>query len=465
MCWKASGYYERWGDPCAAQYASGCYPQTVPGGPDAGHPTQILGAGWDAGCSAPPELWGTQGVTELLSMDGASNVVIKCLSLTDHSNCTVNYGPDPAFSCVKTTSATNGNDPGKGDWASLGMHAQDSDNVTLSDLNIHGFADTGVQAGRISNWTVTNVTVRGNGFAGWNGDLGGNDHTSTNSGTLSFTNLKILWNGCTENYPANTIINCFGPNDGDGSGQNKGYGDGFSEAWTGGDWIFRNSEFTGNSEDGLDLLYANGTGSITIDHVTAFYNAGNSLKVAGNTTISNTVTNDFCSYWYGSSMPIAGGSTSHNSGSMCRAGGGVFADFTAPNQTITLEYSTLTGEPGCMFGGDGFYTPAGNNDPVVASDKYVIRNNIFIGQIDNHPSAGGAYACFTYFGDPPNNKATVQYATNLVWHTRDAVCDATNIICIDPKLTNETMSAFNPIPLPGSPAIGAASGAPPPQLQ
>lgn len=32
----------------------------LPSGPDASHPTRLIGAGASAGCSNPPELWGTE---------------------------------------------------------------------------------------------------------------------------------------------------------------------------------------------------------------------------------------------------------------------------------------------------------------------------------------------------------------------------------------------------------------------
>jgi hypothetical protein len=42
--------------------------------------------------------------------------------------------------------------------------------VLLRDLDIHGLANTGIQAGRLTDWTVENVRLAGNGLAGWNGD-------------------------------------------------------------------------------------------------------------------------------------------------------------------------------------------------------------------------------------------------------------------------------------------------------
>lgn len=439
----AAGYEARWGDPCDPAYASGCTLQTVPSG-TASQPTRILGAGWDSGCAAPPELWGENGVTQILDLDGTSNVVIACLDLTDHSNCTYNYRPDPAYACDHNwTSYNKGGTPHYGDWAYQGIHAQDSSNVTLQDLNVHGFANTGIHAGRISDWTVTRVKIVGNGNVGWDGDLGGNNHNSSNSGTLMFTDLTVAWNGCQEDWPnLGSYINCYGQNEG-------GYGDGLGTAWTGGDWTFIRPKFYKNTSDGLDLLYANGTGSITVDSGYFAQNAGNDIKTSGPATITNNVIIAYCSWFKDAGYPAGGTS--------CRAGGGELSDMTAPGQKVVFAYNTMIGNPNGMFGGDP--TPSsGGTQPLDKSNVYEIYNNIFIGNTSylKNPSLPFLF----WFGDPPNNPATVNLAGNLVWHIQEVSlfnCKTSGITCKDPSLANESMSSFDPVPLPSSPAIDNAS--------
>jgi hypothetical protein len=427
------GYYQRWGDNCAAQYAPACHPQVIPSG-TASNPTRIVGAGWDSGCTAPPELWGTQGPNTMLSLDGASNVVIACLGITDHANCTLNYRPDSSHNCATRATGSGDNDPGLGQYARVGLHAQDSNNVTLQDVNFHGLADQGVQAGRISNWTVTRVKVLGNGNVGWNGDLGGNNHNSSNSGTLTFTDFTVAWNGCQEHYPVDGGYDmCYGQEQG-------GYGDGLGEAWTGGDWVFIRPQFYRNTSDGLDLLYANGTGSITIDEGYFAYNVGNDLKTAGPATITNSVFIANCSVFRNTNQPVAP--------NPCRAGGGEFADFAGLNQTITFAYNTVVGEPGCLFGGDPTSTPATGSIALDRSDVVNIENNIFIGKPKWN---GDGLTCLVYYGSPP--PVTVNYYNNIIWNVRGNDCPATSI-CKDPQLTDESLASFNPDPLVSSPAIG-----------
>lgn len=439
--WTA-GVYDRahLQDPCDGRYANGCTLQPVPSG-TAAQPTRILGAGWDSGCKSPPQLYGTQSAKSVIDLTGSSHVVIACLDLTDHAYCTLNYRPDPARSC-KAAWVAYGQPPDYGDWAAKGIYASDSDDVTLQDLNIHGFADQGVQAGRISNWTVTRVTLAGNGNVGWNGDLGGNNHNSTSSGKQVFTGLVVKWNGCQEHYPPDGQFDlCYGQEQG-------GYGDGMGLAWTGGDWTFIRPKVYRNTSDGLDLLYANGTGTITVEHGYFARNVGNGLKTAGNATITDSVFIEQCAAFRGSSEPVAP--------NPCRAGGGVYAGFTGPNERVLFSHNTVVGEAGCLFGGDPVSQTTGA--PLDASDVYRIENNIFV--IKPRWNGDGK-SCLFWNGDTLNRPTTVQWTNNIVWPAprEGGRCETTGIRCVDPRLRDESMAAFDPTLLPDSPARGAANGA------
>ena len=59
---------------------------SIPSG-TASAPTRILGAGWDSGCSAPPELWGSEHAAQVFTLNRSSYVTIGCLEITDHSSC------------------------------------------------------------------------------------------------------------------------------------------------------------------------------------------------------------------------------------------------------------------------------------------------------------------------------------------------------------------------------------------
>ncbi len=412
----------------------GCTIASIPSGIDAAHPTVITGAD----CSAPPELWGSQRVSSIFDLEQVHDITIKCLELTDHSMCIESYQPTSNTGGV---AACNRSSYPYGTWAANGIYAADAVNLTLQNLNIHGFADYGINSGRLSgNTLLDGVTLRANGWGGWSGDLGGNNHNSSNSGTITVKNSTVAWNGCAEAYPTTTIVGCWGQNEG-------GYGDGFSEAWTGGNWVFSNVSFIANTQDGLDMLYANGTGSVTMDRIYAWENAGNGIKTSGPATLTNSVVNGYCDNWKG--FPISGGASSGVSGTMCRAQGtAVVMEFNGANQTVTLAYNTITGDGDTLFiggGSDAGYTPTSSN---VTS----FYNNILLGQVSVIPRNGGALTSLAWFADSAYAGVT-NYGSNIIWNVRGNFCPSGNI-CKDPQLANETLAGFDANLLTSSPAIG-----------
>ncbi|HXD51018.1 MAG TPA: hypothetical protein VN689_03950, partial [Burkholderiales bacterium] len=68
---------------CNQNWSWDCYMANIPSG-TAAAPTRILGIGWDQGCRAPPQLWGSEHSAQVISMLGSSNVVLACLEITDH---------------------------------------------------------------------------------------------------------------------------------------------------------------------------------------------------------------------------------------------------------------------------------------------------------------------------------------------------------------------------------------------
>jgi len=81
--------------------------------------------------------------------------------------------------------------------------------VTLQDLKIHGLANTGILAGRLSNWTVNRVSLIANGWAGWSNDLG-EAAGSSDAGNMAFTTFEVGFNGCGESWPGKQVFGCWG---------------------------------------------------------------------------------------------------------------------------------------------------------------------------------------------------------------------------------------------------------------
>lgn len=338
---------------CFGGYATDCRMQPLPPGPDAQHKTRLLGAGWDEGCKKPPTLWGTRGEYVIVDLARSSNSVVGCLELTDRSACIQNHCR--LDNCTGGAQQIDRCPDNEGTWARTGLMATDAENVELFDLNIHGLSQ-GVHAGRIKDWNVERVRLWANSFAGWNADVS-NDGTASanNAGTLRFRQLEIAWSGCSERYPSGEIYGCWGQQEG-------GYGDGFSTGRSGGRWIFEDSHIHHNTQDGLDLLYLDASGSVVMRRVRAEANAGNQLKASGDVTIVDSVVDGNCAAFRGVG--------NMQEGDQCRADGGAIAIALMDGKRSTVERTQVSGEGGCLIVGSG-----GGKEAVL-----VLRDNVLTGR-------------------------------------------------------------------------------------
>lgn len=374
------GYGSPGAENCEYESSYDCIMPPVPSGPDASHPTRILGAGWDTACNNPPELWGTGRPWYILNLAGSSNVEVSCLEITDHSSCIEDH-LSPAggseYTCQRDA-------PPYGDWASIGLYAQDSANVTLENLDIHGLANTGIQAGRLTDWTVQNVRLAGNGWAGWDGDLVGDGSNSENHGTFTFSHWTVEWNGCGETYPGQEYLACWGQEAG-------GYGDGAAfGGTTGGHYIIEDAAFLHNTSDGLDMLYTRLPDAvIEIRRTIAEGNAGNQIKTTGAVTIENSIIVSNCGYFHG--MPF------WNNDDDCRAGGDALALALQPAGQARLINTTITGEGMCLVIAECALDQTCNGREVVR-----IQNTIFQGQrVFWSPQDASCFAWYDDESSPP----------------------------------------------------------------
>jgi hypothetical protein len=423
----AGSYKMGYGAPntswCDADGAYECDLPPLPPGPNAGNPTRILGKGWNSGCPDPPELWGSQRPWHIIDLTGSSNVYIGCLEITDHSSCVESHS-NSSVCCERD------NYP-YGDWAAEGIAASDSSNVTLKNLDIHGLASTGIRAGRISNWAVEDVRVAGNGWVGWEGDLGP-DVNSSNSGTVHFKDFIVEWNGCGETYPGGQPHNCWAQTAG-------GYGDGFGTGATAGHWIFEDSIFRYNTSDGLDLLYVRNSGSqIDIKRTMSYGNAGNAIKVTGPTAIENCLMIGNCAYFNGKSF-------TYNVDD-CRAYGAALELSLRKGATVSVINSTIAGQGDCLVGiGCDEYSSCDG------SEKIIIQDNVFQGYTDfMDPSDTTCYMWFDRF-----DYYNTQVDYNLLYGVKiaDQISLSSHDINQDPKLVNPNLASFDGHLKSGSPGI------------
>ncbi|HHH42367.1 MAG TPA: hypothetical protein ENK56_10245 [Chloroflexi bacterium] len=420
------GYGAPGAENCSSDYPWDCYMPPVPSGPDPAHPTRILGSGWDAGCPNPPELWGTERAAMVLNLTDSSNVEIDCLEITDHASCAEDH--TGGLACPRDGYPY-------GDWAAVGLYAEDSASVTLRHLDIHGLAHTGVWAGRLADWTVEDVRIAANGWVGWDGDIDGDD---ANTGTLTFRRWTVEWNGCVESYPGEEPTGCWAQTAG-------GYGDGVGTGPTGGDWLIEDSAFLHNTSDGLDLLYHRLGGTVTIRRTIAEGNAGDQFKTTGPTHFENVVAVGNCGYFDGKSF-------TYNVDN-CRAGGSALALTLHPGDLVTVVNTTVTGQGDCLV-----IAECAEGEACSGGETVRLRNDIFVG---NPEFGGGDTTCLAWTslsGDPFAIDHSIITGTKNI----PSPCPPGSLCGVSPGLWDASIDSFDAHLLPTSPAVdaGTPDGAP-----
>ena len=412
---------------CHQTWSWDCYMTAVPSGPSPSQPTRILGKGHDAACPAAPELWGTERTSMVLNLQGSSNVEVACVEITDHESCIDNHCHGGV--CNGEVIKCNRDAAPWGKWAGTGIKASDSSQVKLTDVNVHGMANRGVLAGRLSNWTTERLTIRGNGWAGWDGDIGSD---SSNSGEIIFRELELSWNGCGEKYPSGEPFGCWGQTAG-------GYGDGLGTGATAGHWIIEDSMIHHNTSDGLDLLYMKEGGRVTIRRTWAEGNAGNQLKTKGDSLIENSVIVGNCAYFSGQG--------NMHPGDNCRALGNALSIGLHATSVANIVNNTITSQGDCLVlsGGGG------------STSQLNFTNNLMIGEVDWRQPWDRSCA---HYSDGGSEKVT--WRSNFVTGVKNGACPTGSLCTGLPLIANLLDTAFDPLPLAGSPLIGAgdASAAP-----
>jgi hypothetical protein len=405
----------------------------VPSGPDASHPTRILGAGWDAGCPAPPELWGAERADLVVNLTDASHLEVACLEITDRATCIEFHNPGD-LSCGGCTIRCERDTPPFGDWAAVGLHAEDSSDVRLADLWIHGLAAIGVHAGRLTDWTVERVRVNGNGAAGWDGDLwdGGDD---ANHGELVFTEVEIAWNGCGEDWQTDlpVVSSCWGQTAG-------GYGDGFAPGAGGGHWLFTDLDVHHNTSDGLDLLYLDGAAVTEVRRLKAWSNCGNPLKVSGTLVVQDSELVADCAFFDGLAPLV----------DHCRAGGNALAVNLHASSQVEVRHLTVTGEGDCLV---EIGCEAGGCN---GSESVLLANTLFLGNVDFFQPWENTCLYWWDDGALPSDPASFDHV--LVWDAKDDPCPiGVNPVCADPQVVAPALDGFDGHLLPASPAVDAGN--------
>ncbi|MBZ0298406.1 MAG: hypothetical protein K8J31_01640 [Anaerolineae bacterium] len=430
----AMGYGAPGAEGCDEGGSFDCHMPPIPSGPAPDRPTRILGSGWDSACAAPPVLWGTGRPWFIVNMTDSSHVELDCLEITDHSTCVENH--TGGLACERDQLPY-------GDWASYGLQAEDSTHVHLKNLNIHGLAAGGVHAGRLTDWTVENVRIAGNGSVGWDGDLW-DDLGDANTGSLVFRHWVVEWNGCGETYPEGEPVGCWGQEAG-------GYGDGVGTGETGGDWLIEDSAFLHNTSDGLDLLYHTLGGSVTLNRVRAEGNAGNQIKIAGQSTLTNAVLVGNCAFFEGQPFTYW---VDH-----CRALGSALLIAYTGGEQISIVNSTVYGQGDGLIGAgprEGF--------PCNGSESLQMRNSIVVGDQDYFDSSDVTF----YFYQEGCGSLKLDSDYNIMFHVKNIECgvdgdfttSGSHDLCADPLLVGPLEGSAYPMTVRAdSPAVNSGDPA------
>jgi hypothetical protein len=322
---------------CSRDFPWDCHMPPPPSG-SARQPTRIVGGRGGDACTEPPELWGAERAARIIDLSGATHVVLRCLEVTDHAACVEHHCH--AGGCDGEVAACPREAPPFGDWAGTGIYARDASNVRITDVNVHGLAVRGFHVGGARDWTLERVRIAGNGWAGWDGDLG--KGSSANAGTLRFEDVEIAWNGCAERWPGDEPFGCWAQ-------QAGGYGDGLGTAATGGHWIFDGGSIHHNTSDGLDLLYLAPGGKVDIRGLRAFANAGNQIKASGNARLTSVDVDGDCGFF----ARDAALSANLREGDHCRALGNAIVAALVPGARFELRDSEVAGTGDCLIVAEG----------------------------------------------------------------------------------------------------------------
>lgn len=294
----------------------------VPSGTSA-NPTQFIGAG-----SALTQIYGGYGAFDVIDLSGSSFVTISGIELTRHSQCTLFGVPALPSSCSRSYPLD--------DYASNGIATNNqTHDIVLNDMNIHGFASRGIIGPIGGTISATNVRIAYNTGAGWDFDDG--NSTPSVNGLINLTGVTIEWNGCNQAYPGTGASACYSESSG-------GYGDGIGTPT--GTCISANvtgSTFRYNTQDNYDMLH-NDTGSCRqiVTNSTSYGANGSQFKWGPANSGSSLTNSTIVANCFRLSAAFPGQPSSYNANlhDFCRANDAIALGFYN-NTSMTLSNNKI----------------------------------------------------------------------------------------------------------------------------
>lgn len=362
------GYSASWSG-CSSSWPYNCAMKDLPDGTSGNHTTFKGCSSTGCGGSGRPKFTGMGRTRHGISIKNSSYVDIQSIEITDTA--AMGYGH---------ATLSGGDSDSAEQTMKWGITGLGWDNITIDDVYIHGLWHTGLYIGKGNNLSITNSTIYGNAYAGFDADVCQEfglkcSSTCTNqnmgiTGTVNINNVNIKYSGCIESTTAGVIqpSGCY--ND-----TQSGYGEGLGSCDTGGNWNITNSNISYNGSDGLDLLYHNRNeysgGMVTIKKSIFEGNVGNAIKTRNAVYVEDSFISSNCNFFKNKSITCPA-STCVGDYNNCRAAGNAVAlAFKAGDNTIPQFYNnTITGY------GDVMIQP---DDTCVSGTNVIAKNNIFIG--------------------------------------------------------------------------------------
>ncbi len=428
---------------CSLSFPYASILNNPPSGPDPQHMTKIYGSAYNTGCATKTELWGTNSVYQIFDLTGKSNIDMRCLEITDHSNCGFRMGGNP---CSETY---NGSSPGT--YGRDGIRAVGGNNFYFENLDVHGMSGNGLHIGGINGITMRHVDLTGDHLANWDGDVGESGNTSSFAGNVVLDHMRVRFSGCREAYPRSGSFTTADYTDCTVKADN-GYGDGSGFYVTGGNWIVTNSEWSHNSSDGLDLLYKLDSTDLSVDKCLFEGNAGNQLKfTAKNVNVTNSVFVANCTYF-----TDTGKAYNNSTFETCRANGSPLS--TRPGLGSNWKFYNNPAYTSTGSGGSPFLEIIDGTGTCNGTETYAYKNNVLVSNnsitnwVPYYDGLSGA--CRTAF-----EAATTTYSDVYNFQSNPA---GTGNVFTDPKfvgsIANTASSNLSNVYLQvTSPAKGSAS--------
>lgn len=432
------------GNNCALPFPYGCSANVWPAGTSAGFPTKIYGKGYNTGCKAPPQFWGSGSAYTPLGI--TSNTELKCVEITDHSGCIFrhdgygnidNSGSQDPITCGEPYQVGNYVNPGP--YSKVGINIPSgSHDIIMDHVWVHGMSYQGINAtGLTGNLSMTNVVIRGNGYVGYTGADGSNY-----TGDYLWRKGGLEYSGCGERYPPTNgiglslaamrsptdIHNCWT------QGQGAGYGDGLGANIAWGNWTFDHIDVFGNASDGLDQLY-DGTGTEKVEGITCEGNTGACYKSsAANVYVENSTLIGNCAKNKQGTNPVLYGDSSApgrtggcNNNGHCDANensttcGGDCAAYgpCRPANHTPLSIGMQAGSTVNIYGN----TITGNSDVIIyvssngsnATSNLRIKNNLIVGATEYN---GGESDTADFYYQDGTGAPTLTQDYNVIAHTK-----------------------------------------------